>query len=231
MKVDVAGILSQFDANLEKYELLADSVEYELTNGIKSQRIKTHTITYRIKQADSIIAKIRRNKIKHPFEEIHDLVGFRVVCLFLQDLDEIKKVVHEKFEVFEEDDKINDSESNIFGYMSLHLKCRIKPSKLKKFHTQGCNTSIDIKVDESREDKIKDIPFEIQIRTIAQDAWASISHYLDYKKNSVIPDQLKRDFHALSGLFYVADTHFSILRQGQSNSLFEEAKPPKEERS
>ena len=64
-------------------------------------------------------------------------------------------------------------------------------------------------------DQIRNIPFEVQIRTVAQDAWASISHYLDYKKESDIPRHLKRDFSALSELFYVADTHFEFVSEGQ----------------
>ena len=55
-------------------------------------------------------------------------------------------------------------------------------------------------------------PFEIQVRTIAQDAWASVSYHLDYKKEETIPVELRRDFYALSGLFYIADQHFKILR-------------------
>lgn len=43
-----------------------------------------------------------------------------------------------------------------------------------------------------------------------------VASFLDYKKSSTIPKQLKRDFHALSGLFYVADTHFSFLKQSQT---------------
>ena len=43
------------------------------------------------------------------------------------------------------------------------------------------------------------------------DAWANISHYLDYKSDIEIPKELKKDFFALSGLFYVADTHFEIF--------------------
>jgi len=105
------------------------------------------------------------------------------------------------------DPKINSSELNVFGYMSLHLKCKIK------------NTQLDPKADKT----IKNIPFEIQIRTIAQDAWASISHHLDYKKDSTIPEELRRDFHALSGLFYVADTHFSILSQEKTKLLFKKS--------
>jgi len=201
MKLDTDLMLKQYEANLQHYKNLAELVQYELAKKIKG--IKTHTISHRIKDFNSLNDKARRKKIENPFQEIHDIIGVRVVCLFLSDLEEIGNLIRNEFDVFEEDDKINDSELNLFGYMSLHLKAKIKKT-----------------VESHYGEEIKEIPFEIQVRTIAQDAWASISHYLDYKKKSVIPDQLKRDFHALSGLFYVADTHFSILRQEESNSFF-----------
>ena len=125
-----------------------------------------------------------------------DVVGLRIVCLFHSDVKEIGVIVKKNFEIIEEDDKINSVDVDIFGYMSLHYKAKLKDVSSDSYYKN-----------------IKDIPFEIQIRTVAQDAWASISHYLDYKNESEIPIQLKRDFHALSGLFYVADTHFEILQQ------------------
>lgn len=205
MKIETKAILKQYDTNLKNYESLAKLVKHELIETINKHCIKTHAISHRIKELNSLLDKVRRKKLENPFEQLHDIVGFRIVCLFLPDLQEINKIIHELFEVFKEDDKINNSELNIFGYMSLHLKCRMKDPKINEKSEQS-------------------IPFEIQVRTIAQDAWASISHYLDYKKESVIPEQLKRDFHALSGLFYVADTHFSILRKEQLNIFFEENK-------
>ena len=42
-------------------------------------------------------------------------------------------------------------------------------------------------------------------------AWSIISHYLDYKTPNAVPSELKRDFNALSGLFYVADQHFEMF--------------------
>jgi hypothetical protein len=51
-------------------------------------------------------------------------------------------------------------------------------------------------------------PFEIQLRTLAMDSWATISHYLSYKKGWDIPDELQRDFHAVAALLYLADKHF-----------------------
>ena len=204
MKIDTEFLINEYDATLPKYEKLASAIEYSLVKTIDKHGIKTHSISYRIKELSSFLDKVRRNNIEKPFEQIHDLVGFRVVCLFLPDLEEIGNIIHEEFDVFEKDDKVNDTELNIFGYMSLHLKARLKRTS-----------------ESSNSEDINNIPFEIQVRTIAQDAWASISHYLDYKKESIIPEQLKRDFHALSGLFYVADTHFAILRKDQSNLFFE----------
>jgi ppGpp synthetase/RelA/SpoT-type nucleotidyltranferase len=199
MEIDTKRIIKQYNANLQNYEKLAKAVHSLLVKSIKKHGVKTHSITLRIKEVASFLDKIRRKNIEKPFEQIHDLVGFRVVCLFLSDIDDIRKIIREEFNVFEEDDKINDTETNIFGYMDIQLKACLK------FANEP----------DSPEETSK-IPFEIQVRTIAQDAWASISHYLDYKKPSAIPKQLKRDFHALSGLFYVADTHFSFLKQEQT---------------
>lgn len=61
------------------------------------------------------------------------------------------------------------------------------------------------------DDDIKEYRFEVQIRTIAMHAWDTISHYLDYKSPQAIPSELRKDFHALSGLFYVADSHFELF--------------------
>lgn len=43
------------------------------------------------------------------------------------------------------------------------------------------------------------------------DAWANVSHYLEYKGNASIPEHLRRDFYALSGLFYMTDKHFELF--------------------
>ena len=164
--------------------------------------MKYHSFIHRIKPFDSFVEKIRRKDAKEPFQEIMDVVGLRIVCLFHSNVKDIGTIVEKNFEVIEKDDKIDGVDVNIFGYMSLHYKAKLK----------------DVQSDYK---DFKDIPFEIQIRTIAKDAWASISRYLDYKNENKLPLHLKRDFHALSGLFYVADTHFEILRQEGHKALLE----------
>jgi ppGpp synthetase/RelA/SpoT-type nucleotidyltranferase len=159
MKIDTDSIIKEYEANSQIYKNLAKSVHYELSKKVKL--IKTHSISYRIKELSSLLDKVRRKDIEKPFEQIHDLVGFRIVCLFLSDLEEIKKMICKDFDVFEKDDKVNDMELNIFGYMSLHLKARLKSSFESPFG-----------------EDIKKIPFEIQVRTIAQDAWGTINKFI-----------------------------------------------------
>jgi hypothetical protein len=53
----------------------------------------------------------------------------------------------------------------------------------------------------------------VQCKTVLQDAWANVSHYLAYKGEASIPVHLRRDFYALAGLFYVADRHFQLFFQ------------------
>ena len=50
------------------------------------------------------------------------------------------------------------------------------------------------------------IQFELQIRTIIQDAWSVLDHKIKYKKS--IPQSLKRRINRLSALFEIADDEF-----------------------
>lgn len=145
------------------FNKLIETAKFTISQAIQSQQIKIHSFNHRIKGFDSFVEKIRRKEVKEPFQEIMDVVGLRIVCLFHSDVKEIGVIVRKNFEIIEEDDKISSVDVDIFGYMSLHYKAKLK----------------DVQSDYK---DFKDIPFEIQIRTIAQDAWASISHYLDYKK-------------------------------------------------
>nr|VFJ53882.1 MAG: hypothetical protein BECKFW1821A_GA0114235_10455 [Candidatus Kentron sp. FW] len=132
MKIDREAIIRQYDANQRDYENVAEIVEYTLSESIERHRIKIHALTSRIKGIDSLIDKVRRKEITRPFEQIHDLIGFRIVCLFLSDLDRIRNIIREEFDVFEEDDKVNDSEIQIFGYMSLHFKAGLRSFNFAK---------------------------------------------------------------------------------------------------
>jgi len=71
----------------------------------------------------------------------------------------------------------------------------------------------------SRYDPIKSLKCEIQVRTASMHAWATVSHHLDYKQEADIPSELKDDFYALSGVFYIADSLFEQFREARAGSI------------
>lgn len=183
------------------FERLAEEVEFVLRSKAAALNIKTHSVSSRVKTTESITEKVHRKELGDPLAELDDLVGARVVVLFLSDLPRLDALIRETFEIHGTDDKIAEGDPASFGYMSVHYVA-----------TLGDDHS------GARYDDLKEIRFEIQMRTVVMDAWANVSHYLDYKGESSVPDDLQRDFFALSGLFYVADQHFEMFAQRSRES-------------
>lgn len=191
----LASAYKELRPQLEK---LKEEVVFVLQDAISQMGIKTHAIHSRVKEFPSVEGKIARIELaggkKTALDDLDDLVGIRVVCLFLSDLPQIGNCLHSCFNVEKEDNKIDGADITSFGYQSVHFICELPDSYAGP-----------------RYDSIKKMRFEIQVRTIAMDAWAAASHYLDYKNESGVPIGLRKDFYALSGLFYVADTHFEMF--------------------
>ena len=196
--MDSKFIFDEFNQKEVHLKQVMEAAKFLLGKGMTG--IKYHSIDNRIKSFDSFKDKIRRKKTVNPFDDIHDIVGLRVVCLFLDDIKKICEIIEGDLEVINKKNIIEDHEPHLFGYMGVRYKVKFKS-----------NTTI------LEKNEMRDMVFEVQVRTIAQDAWASISHHLDYKKDNGIPDDLKRDFYALSGLFYVADTHFKFIKESKIN--------------
>jgi putative GTP pyrophosphokinase len=199
--MDQNEIKKEFEIRRRSYAALEEEARFILEKALKKGKIKTHSVPSRVKDVASFIDKVRRKEFTNPFEQVQDIVGLRVVCLFLSDIPKVGQVIRENFAVLSEDDKIEGSEVNSFGYMSIHFVVQMK------HEYRG-----------PRYEGIAGMPFEIQVRTILMDAWANVSHYLAYKSDIDVPTNLKRDFHALSGLFYVADSHFELFSRSSSES-------------
>ncbi|WBU58801.1 GTP pyrophosphokinase [Paracoccus sediminicola] len=130
-------------------------------------------------------------------DHISDIIGLRVVCLYESD---IKKVISEfesEFEVIEITDKSAEIEGTdaTFGYKGTHADLKIKPPR-SEF---------------SEYRRFKDFQFEVQIRTVVQDAWSTLDHKIKYKKS--IPQNLKRRINTLAALFELADREFLEIRE------------------
>ena len=197
-----ADVERRFRENEGAYKRLEEEAIFVLTDALDRARIKRHSISSRVKALPSLLDKAERKQLRDPLTEMNDIVGVRVVCLFLSDIDRIGQEIRSCFEVVVEDNKIEGEPASSFGYMSVHFVSRLKREY------KG-----------PRYDRLLEIPFEIQVRTIAMDAWAATSHYLDYKTEVDVPQELQKDFYALSGLFYVADRHFEMFAKERERAL------------
>jgi len=207
-------IKSEYSKRKQGYEKLKTEIIYILEKQLKAANIPYHMIDGRIKELDSVIAKAQRNAPGQEFEDIDkiiDICGVRIICLFLSDIKKIKLLIEKSFDVEDKDDKMVSKSESEFGYLSVHYVGTL-PSDFSG----------------PRYNDIKGLRFEIQIRTIAMHSWSTISHYLDYKSPHSIPSELRRDFQALSALFYLADSHFELFfRKGQESKQIVEKKAEK----
>lgn len=183
--------LKFYDDNLGRYNRLKDETLYALERGLD---FKVHGVLGRVKERQSVSDKILRKSYGAPEAELEDLVGLRIVCLYTSDLDKADKVIRDTFDVVSFEDKINDTSEDSFGYMSVHYICQLREEN-----------------NGARYDGLHGLKFEVQCRTILMDAWANVSHHLAYKGKNSLPDVKKRAFHALAGLFYVADEQFQQM--------------------
>ncbi|WP_157647631.1 GTP pyrophosphokinase [Actinomycetospora chiangmaiensis] len=178
------------------YEQLLVEVLHSLNQSELLKEVRVHSIDGRVKELGSFLEKLERKNYSDPFRQTTDLVGARVVCLFIDDLDIVREAVGVEFLILESENKV-DGADDTFGYMSHHFLCQIQPGASGR-----------------RYDGLKGITFELQCRTLLMDAWANVSHYLAYKGESSVPASLRRDFNALSGLLFVADRQFQFFYQG-----------------
>ncbi|HEX8823767.1 MAG TPA: hypothetical protein VF794_27855 [Archangium sp.] len=202
----MSELQTEYEIKRPAFDQLKGEIIFALEDAIKKTGVDIHTLSSRVKTLESIQSKARRFEIKAPLQELNDIVGVRVVCLFLSDVPRLLEAARKCFKIISEDDKINSENVELFGYMSLHM-IGTMPDEHKG----------------PRYDHIKGMKFELQIRTILMDAWANVSHHLAYKKELDVPRDLRRDFHALSGLFYVADQHFEIFFRSSQSSQREMA--------
>lgn len=212
---DVNRWVRDFEESRHLYEELGEVAKHDLTQVLHDRGLTTQLhhggVSFRVKDVESFREKISRKKYEDPLEQTPDLLGVRIVCLYPSVFTEIDKVIRDTFTVVHYEDKGRESAPDLWRYSSIHYDCQLP---------EDCSGP--------RYDRLKNLIFEIQVRTILQDAWATIEHRLGYKNEKEIPDELKREFSALAGLLHVADQRFQFIAdrmQERSKELAEKLSP------
>ncbi len=166
----------------------------------------------RVKDKEECIKKFHRKyqgqleADEQPYEIkdfISDLIGIRIVCLYEDQISVVSEVLQRHFNTLDVTDKISAVESteDSFGYKGLHMDLALSDemASLPKYLPYAHQ------------------PFEVQIRSLIQDAWSVLDHKIKYKKS--IPSDLKRRINILSALFELADREFKEIRNATTELM------------
>ena len=196
-------IIEQFEKDKLRYESLKDKCKTLISDLLSKQNIKFHKIESRIKEKESLIKKVEsESKMEkyHCLDDITDIFGIRIITYFEDDVDKVAELLAKefKFDPINSVDKRWGNNPNVFGYASLHQVLSISDSRIVF----------------PEYEHLKDLKFEVQIRSILQHAWAEIEHDIGYKNKSSIsiPVHLTRSFSRIAGLLELADLEFKRIR-------------------
>lgn len=160
------------------------------------ERNPIDSITSRLKSLDSIVQKLERKKLPMTVEAIEqnlfDVAGIRIICSFVDDIYMLADclVSQDDIKLVRVKDYIKNPKEN--GYRSLHLI-----------------VSIPIYLSQGR----KDIPVEIQFRTIAMEFWATLEHKIKYKKKIADPESVSAELKSCADLINEIDHRMQSLRR------------------
>lgn len=188
---------------------VVDGVKQKLNEILKLSSQPTYKM--RVKSFKSYYKKILRLKPTELFDAkglicLTDMMGIRVICAFLEDINLAVEQIKANFEVAEVEYKGADKSFAEFGYESVHVLVKLPAQVLPKG------------------EQYKDLPplsddavCEIQIRTILQDAWAEVEHELIYKNEFTPLDlPLRRKLASLNASLSLADITFQEIRDYQN---------------
>lgn len=204
--VDSLELRKEFEKRRPQYERLLNLVCLILNSSFAASNIRIHSMKSRVKHYPSFLEKVERKRYSNPIAQVTDIAGCRIVCLFLSQIEQIKSIIEKEFEVVESTDKKTTKKYDQFGYLSLHLLVKIPKNRARFIEFSG----------------LEDFVCEIQVRTILQEAWAEIEHYLNYKTTKEEKkEELLRKIFSLAGMFEVADSTFEEIHSNFSKLVLE----------
>lgn len=153
-----------------KIEILSDEFQY-----IHKYNPIEH-VKSRIKSPESIVKKLRRDGYESTLENmvryVNDIAGIRIICSFTSDIYRIADMIAKQ------------SDLKILSFKD-YIK-KPKESGYKSYH-------MILTVPIFLSNQVVDTNVELQIRTVAQDFWASLEHKIYYKFEGNAPDHISQE--------------------------------------
>ncbi|HMJ78150.1 MAG TPA: hypothetical protein VK507_19370 [Iamia sp.] len=188
------AIVSAFEQAHDTYSLYSSSLE-TLAARLCALHGLQPEITSRTKRPQSLRGKLER-KSYAALTEVPDLSGVRVIVQYRPEVSAVCDLLHREFDVLD-DDAHEADRPDAFGYASRHLVLQLDPGRAALAEWS----------------QFRGLRAEVQVRTILQHAWASISHSLDYKHGEDVPSDVRRKLFQVAAMIEVSDGLFQDFRR------------------
>lgn len=194
-----------YDAYRPIFAEIMGNIESRLRLTISLSSMPTYKS--RIKSFKSYYRKVLRQKASEAetsktLVTLTDMMGIRVICAFLEDIQLAVEQIKQNFDVKEVEYKGAEQNFREFGYESIHVLVAI-PDECRPKH---CDLPLP-----------ENLVCEIQVRTILQDAWAEVEHELIYKTEFTPFDMpLRRKLASMNASLSLADIIFQEIRDYQN---------------
>lgn len=200
--VRVVDAVKEYQRLRPLYEEFTRKLHLLIEEILKSHGIDYDVIGDRTKLVSRFEEKIRRpgKAYNDPVREFTDLAGIRIVLFYLEDVEKVARIIKQEFSIDQENsvDQSDLLRPHEFGYRSIHYVVSLSSDRKNLVEWAAFG----------------ELKAEIQIRTVLQHAWASISRALDYTQEHDVPSSLRRKLFRLSGLLEIADEEFSSFADG-----------------
>lgn len=192
MKISKA-LRDVYDISLPLYEKLRDEVDVTLGRKVAKRGWQ---FVSRVKKKESFAQKIETGREKDP-KKIKDFYACTIVVTSVVDVDEARKMIEDLF-VFHfklpKNNFVTKKESSSFVFDDLRMYVSRKPSP------------------SGRLPELDGVIFEVQVKTVFQQAWVKATHDHIYKSESVdwpterIAYQIKAMFEQADVMLYLSKT-------------------------
>ena len=192
-------LVDDYIRDRKKYVQLTKKISGLIESLIHESDIQVHSVTARTKDVKKYQEKVNKeDKNYNKFNDVTDLSGIRIICYYIDQVDEIANLMKKNFTIDKKRsiDKKETLDPDQFGYLSLHYIAKLSKKRY----------------DLPEYKRFKGKYFEIQIRTIFQHAWAEIEHDLGYKSAIEVPKDIRREFCRLAGLLELTDDEFLRIK-------------------
>ncbi|MGN0317249.1 MAG: GTP pyrophosphokinase family protein [Lachnospira sp.] len=146
----------------------------------------------RVKSISSIIEKTQKRgiDIDKLEDNLFDIAGIRLICQFTDDIYNVVELIRNRKDmtVISEKDYVKNAKES--GYRSYHV--------IVKYNVETVRGT-------------KEIPVEIQIRTLGMNFWAIIEHSLQYKYDGNIPVRIKERLTAAADALITLDNEMASI--------------------